>query len=99
MIDSIPEFLNKLTTNDLRKRLVIFLHQNQFAMDTANNLAKWLKASPQETEKELNTLVEFKVLEKLGSSYSTIYFYTQDLEIIETIDKFLRYSKEKGMRV
>lgn len=100
MIDSVSEFLDKLSANEIRKSIVLFFHYNQFAMDTAANLAKWIKCrsfTDEDVERELNALVELKIVEKMGTDYSAVYFYTQNIEIIHTVDRFLRYLKDKGL--
>jgi predicted transcriptional regulator len=95
---SIAEFLEKLSQSDDEIEIVIFFHTNQFAMDTALNIARWLKKDHSQVEDYLLQLVSLGVLEKMGAGSSAIFSYTQDIEKIRVLDRFIKLMKEKGKR-
>ncbi|MEW6606081.1 MAG: hypothetical protein AB1414_01335 [bacterium] len=90
MIPSVSEFLEEVTKSPIRTELVNFFYENQFAMDTAKNLARWINKDLSEVENDLEKLVKLKVVEKIGEGKSAIYSYTQNLETINILDKFIR---------
>lgn len=90
MADSVTEFLEEATKSPIRLKLLNFFYENPFVMDTAKNLSRWINEELYEIEKDLNGLVKLKVLEKIGESASAIYLYTQNLETITTIERFIK---------
>ncbi len=95
---SISEFLEKLSQSNDEIEIVIFFHTNQFAMDTALNIARWLKKDYSQVEKYLSHLFSLGVLEKMGEGSSAIFSYTQDIEKIRVLDRFIKLMREKGKR-
>lgn len=87
--ENIGKFLEGITESMVRIEIILFFHRNQFAMDVAKNIAKWIGRDVGVVEKELERLVEQKIVDKMGTGPSAIYSYTQDVEIIEIIDKFV----------
>lgn len=101
MAENIGKFLEGITESMVRVEIILFFHKNQFAMDVARNIARWIGRDIGIVEKELERLVEQKILERMGTGPSAIYSYTQDIEIIETIEKFiaeLTLGREKTRR-
>ncbi|MDI6780967.1 MAG: hypothetical protein QME49_02480 [bacterium] len=95
---SISEFLEKLSQSEDEIEVVVFFHVNQFAMDTALNISRWLKKDCNQVEEYLIHLFSLGVLEKMGEGNSAIFSYTQDIEKIRVIDRFIKLMKEKGVR-
>lgn len=98
---AIGKFLEGITDSMVRTELILFFHRNQFAMDVSSNIARWIGRDVRAVEKELDGLVEQGILDKMGDGPSAIYSYTQDLEIIEVIDRFcheLTLGREKVRR-
>lgn len=95
---SIAEFLEKLSQSSDEMEIVVFFHTNQFAMDTALNIARWLKRDYNQVEEYLDHLFSLGVLEKMGEGNSAIFSYTQDIEKIRVLDRFIKLMKEKGAR-
>jgi hypothetical protein len=98
---SITKFLEGISESMVRTEIILFFHRNQFAMDVSRNIARWIGRDIGVVEKELANLVEQKILDKMGEGPSAIYSYTQDLEIIEMIDRFcheLTLGREKVRR-
>jgi len=93
VIDSVNEFLEEITNSPIRRELVNFFYENQFAMDTAKNLSRWINKDLSEVENNLEELVRLKVLEKIGEGASAIFSYTQNLEIINMIDRFIKITR------
>lgn len=89
MVENIGKFLEGIAESMVRTEIILFFHRNQFAMDVARNIARWIGRDVNVVEKELERLVEQKILDKMGQGLSAIYSYTQDVETIETIDKFV----------
>lgn len=101
MAENIGRFLEGIAESMVRTEIILFFHRNQFAMDVARNIARWIGRDVAVVEKELDKLVEQKILDRMGVGASAIYSYTQDLEIIEIIDKFvveLTLGREKVRR-
>lgn len=101
MVENIGKFLEGITESMVRIEIILFFHKNQFAMDVARNIARWIGRDVGVVEKELERLVEQKILDRMGTGPSAIYSYTQDIEIIETIEKFvveLTLGREKTRR-
>ncbi len=101
MAENIGKFLEGIAESMVRTEIILFFHRNQFAMDVARNIARWIGRDIGVVEKELQKLVEQKILDGMGTGTSAIYSYTQDVEIIETIDKFvteLTLGREKVRR-
>lgn len=93
VISSLNEFLDEATKSPTRRALINFFYENQFAMDTAKNLSRWVNKDLSDVEKDLEELVKLKVLEKIGEGGSAIYSYTQNIETIETIERFVKISR------
>ncbi|MEW6102460.1 MAG: hypothetical protein AB1630_01375 [bacterium] len=101
MAENIGRFLEGIAESMVRTEIILFFHRNQFAMDVARNIARWIGRDVAVVEKELVGLVEQKILDRMGTGPSAIYSYTQDVETIETIDKFvteLTLGREKVRR-
>jgi predicted transcriptional regulator len=92
---SISEFLEELSRSDDEMDIVVFFHNNQFAMDTGVNIARWIKKDYNQIKDKLEHLVSLGVLEKMGTGSSAIYSYTQNVEKIKILDKFIKLTKEK----
>ena len=92
---SISEFLEELTQSNDEMEIVVFFHNNQFAMDTALNIARWLKKDYSQIEDQLTHLFSLGVLEKMGEGSSAIYSYTQDIEKIKVLDRFIKLIRER----
>jgi len=90
VITSVSEFLDEVTKTPIREKLLNFFYENPFAMDSAKNLAKWINNDFYEVEKDLEELVKLKVLERIGEGSSAIYFYTQNVEMMNMIDRFIK---------
>ena len=95
---SIAEFLEELSQSNDVLEIVVFFHANQFAMDTALNIARWLKKDFTQIEGYLAHLFSLGVLEKMGEGSSAIFSYTQDIEKIKVLDRFIKLMREKGRR-
>lgn len=95
---SISEFLEKLSQSNDEMEIVVFFHTNQFAMDTVLNIARWIKKDPTRVEGYLLHLFSLGVLEKMGEGSSAIFSYTQDIEKIKVLDRFIKLMREKGKR-
>ncbi len=95
---SIAEFLENLSQSDDEIEIVVFFHTNQFAMDTAMNISRWLKKDYSQVEEFLSHLFSLGVLEKMGEGNSAIFSYTQDIEKIRVLDRFIKLMKEKWKR-
>lgn len=93
MTNTIIEFLEEATKSPIRRELIKFFYENQFAMDTAKNLSRWINKELSEVEKELEGLVKLKILEKIGEGCSSIYSYTQNIETIEIIERFIKITR------
>lgn len=93
MITSISEFLEEITKSPVKMALLNFFYENQFAMDTAKNLSRWINKSLPEVEKDLEELVKLKVLEKIGEGSSAIFSYSQNLETISVIERFIKITR------
>ncbi len=93
MVASVSEFLEAATKSPIRRDLVTFFYENQFAMDTAKNLSRWINKNLSEVEKDLEELTKLQVLEKIGEGNSAIYLYTQNLDILNMIEKFIKISR------
>ncbi|MEW6096453.1 MAG: hypothetical protein AB1567_08015 [bacterium] len=93
MVESVSEFLEKVTKSPIRRDLLNFFYENQFAMDTARNLSRWINKDLEEVKEELEGLVKLRVLEKIGEGNSAIYSYTQNLETINTIERFVKITR------
>jgi Fic family protein len=93
VVNSVAEFLEEATKSPIRRELLNFFYENQFAMDTAKNLSRWINKDLEEVEKDLEGLVKLKVLEKIGEGSSAIYSYTQDLETINMIERFIKITR------
>lgn len=102
MAENIGKFLEGIAESMIRIEIILFFYRNQFAMDVARNIARWIGREVGVVEKELEKLVEQKILDRMGTGTLAIYSYTQDVEIIETIEKFvaeLTLGREKVRRV
>lgn len=95
---SISEFLEELSQSNDEMEIVAFFHSNQFAMDTALNVARWLKKDYSQIEDHLTHLFSLGILEKMGEGSSAIYSYTQDIERIKVLDRFIKLVREKLKR-
>jgi len=98
---NIGRFLEGIAESMIRTEIILFFHRNQFAMDVARNIARWIGREIGIVERELDKLVEQGILDKMGTGPSAIYSYTQDVETIEVIDKFvteLTLGREKVRR-
>jgi len=86
---SISELLNSICDSIIKIGIVVFFHHNPGALDTAEGLARWVGRNKEEVEKALLELSRTGVVEAFGEGPSTIYSYTQDEEILNTIDEFI----------
>ncbi|MBU0701865.1 hypothetical protein KKE26_11355 [bacterium] len=93
---SITEFLEELSQSNDEMEIVVFFNTNQFAMDTALNIARWLKRDCNQVGDCLTHLFSLGVLEKMGEGNSAVYSYTQDIEKIKVLDRFIKLIREKG---
>lgn len=90
VVGYVSEFLEAATKSPVRRELINFFYENQFAMDTAKNLSRWINKDLSEIEKDLEELVKLKAIEKIGEGENAIYSYTQNLETIETIERYIK---------
>jgi len=95
VIASVSEFLDEVTKSSSRVKLLNFFYENPFAMDSAKNLSRWINNDLYEVEKDLEELVKLKVVERIGEGSSAIYSYTQNLEVINMIDRFIQIMRGK----
>ncbi|MDI6736308.1 MAG: hypothetical protein QME42_09005 [bacterium] len=93
MVDSVAGFLEEATKSEIRRDLLFFFYENQFAMDTARNLARWINKDLTDVEKDLEGLARLKILEKIGEGASAIFSYTQNLETATLIERFIKITR------
>lgn len=89
-MDSVTQFLEEATKSPIRIELLNFFYENPFALDTAKNLSRWINKELYEVEKDLDGLVKLKVLDRIGDGAAAIYSYTQNLETINMIERFIK---------
>ncbi|MFH1564113.1 MAG: hypothetical protein ABIF11_11975 [Nitrospirota bacterium] len=93
MVDSVTGFLEEATKSPIRRDLLSFFYENQFAMDTARNLARWINKDLTDVEKDLEGLAKLKILEKIGEGNSAIFSYTQNLDTSTLIERFIKITR------
>jgi len=93
----IEELLNSICDSIIKIGLVIFLHQNPGALDTAEGLSRWLGKTEKEVQNALEELVFVGIVDVFGEGSSAIYSYTQDEHILQVIDQFINgLTRENG---
>jgi hypothetical protein len=93
----IEKILDSICDSIIKIGLVIFLHHNPGALDTAEGLSRWLGKTEREVQPALDELVNVGIVEVFGEGPSSIYSYTQDEYILQVIDQFISgLSRENG---
>lgn len=79
--------------------LVRFFHDNPFAEDTAENIARYIGREPYEIEAELAALVDEGIIQVSAIGQTRIYRMVKDAETRETIHQFVVACDDRDFRV
>jgi len=85
----VEKILNSICDSIIKIGVVIFLHQNPGALDTAEGLSRWIGKTEKEVQQALDELVKAGIVEVFGEGSSAIYSYTQDEQVLQVIDQFI----------
>ena len=85
--------LNELLKNKLYREIIKFFHENQASVDTPRGIAVWVKEERAVVKNALDELVKLGILVAHEVSSTTGYSYTQNKNIIQTIEKQLKNNR------
>jgi DNA-binding transcriptional ArsR family regulator len=99
MDDQILEFLSKKVNSFIKWDLIRFFHDNPHTKDTAENIARYTGRDARTIERELKALAAAGVLQTEEISGLSIYELVADVEVRETIHRFIEACHDRRFRV
>lgn len=92
-------FLRETINSFVKWDLIRFFHDNPYTTDTAQNIARYAGRTDQAIRNDLAELAESGVLVESELGDMTVYSLTEDPEMRELLDDFVRASDDRQFRV
>ncbi len=93
------DFLKSRVNSFVKWDLVRFFHENPHTTDTAENVARYAGRDPAVIENDLKELADSGVLEHHTIGNMTVYALSEDQEMRELIEQFVRACDDRQFRV
>lgn len=97
--DRLLDFVRTRVDTFVKWDLVRFFHDNPYAADTAENIARFAGRDARSVEKELRELVESGVLEVNVASNTRVYRYAKDPAMRDLVRLFVSACDDRDFRV
>ena len=93
------QFLRDKVNSFIKWDLVRFFHDNPYAVDSADHIARYIMRDPRTTERELDGLAESAVLNVDEIANVRVYRLTQDETTRDLIGQFVSACDDREFRV
>jgi len=95
------DFVREKVDTFVKWDLVRFFHDNPFAADSAENIARFAGRDARTVEKDLQELVRSGVLETnvAGNGTTRIYRYVKDQQVRDVVQRFVIACDNRDFRV
>jgi len=85
--------LRRVIKSNIDYKILNFFHNSPSSIDTARGISTWINEKREDTRKSLDKLAKFKILLSLKNRFVVGYSYTQDVNIVKKINRFLGNNK------
>jgi hypothetical protein len=96
---SLLDFLRAKVNSFIKWDLVRFFHDNPYAVDSADHIARYIMRDPRTTQRELEGLAESEVVNADEISGVRVYRLTLDNTIRDLISQFVSACDDREFRV
>lgn len=93
---SVKEFIETTVDSPLKLDLLLFLHNNQFTVDTPLAISRRIGRNREEVEKALDELLRWNAVTKQETGGDPAYGYTQDGHVVKRIEELAAHYREEG---
>src|SRR5664279_388791 len=93
------DFVREKADTFVKWDLLRFFHDNPFAANTAENIARFAARDPHTVEKELQELVKCGVLQVSDAGSAQIYRYVKDQAMRDLVQSFVIACDNRDFRV
>jgi hypothetical protein len=99
MDPALLEFLKTKVTSFIKWDLVRFFYENPNTTDTADNIARYAGRNVDAVRPELEDLAAGGVMQKRMLDQAAVYSLTEDQEMRQTVEQFVRACEDRHFRV
>lgn len=99
MDPALLEFIQSRVNSFIKWDLVRFFHDNPHAVDTAENIARYIGRDARTIDAELKALVRAGVLQQNQVSDVYVYALTNDRQVRELVSQFVTACNDRQFRV
>ena len=92
------DFVQKKADTFIKWDLIRFFHDNPFAANTAENIARFAARDPRVVEQELGELVSSGLLEVNEAGSKQLYRYVKDQQVRDLIGSFVAACDDRDFR-
>ncbi len=82
--------IKHLFKNEVTKKIMLFFNENPHSIDTAKGISVWIGCDLESVQKALGKLVKEGVLINHKTTTTNAYSYTNQKDIIRTIEKYIK---------
>jgi len=83
----LEEFINRMVNSPVKLELLLFLHNNQFTLDTALAISRRVGKDAEDVARALEELSRWNVVARQDTGGEPAYGYTQDGHVVKRIEQ------------